>query len=154
MKYSEYKFKFYLNANHAIYLAGNKGQNHPHTWEITLDTLKIRNDFVQFDVIEKSVEKFFSEWQDKDINTIPPFDVLNPTLENLCLYFKDEMNRLLGEKGWLLRRIEMSETPARSYIIDLSDEPVELGTSEEQSKPKSVDDAAEEKLEQVLESIH
>ena len=64
------------------------------------------------------------------------------------------MNRLLGEKGWLLRRIEMSETPARSYIIDLSDEPVELGTSEEQSKPKSVDDAAEEKLEQVLESIH
>lgn len=154
MKYSEYKFKFYLNANHAIYLAGNKGQNHPHTWEITLDTLKIRNDFVQFDVIEKSVEKFFSEWQDKDINTIPPFDVLNPTLENLCLYFKDEMNRLLGEKGWLLRRIEMSETPARSYIIDLSDEPVELGTSEEQPKPKSVDDAAEEKLEQVLESIH
>ena len=154
MKYSEYKFKFYLNANHAIYLAGNKGQNHPHTWEITLDTLKIRNDFVQFDVIEKSVEKFFSEWQDKDINTIPPFDVLNPTLENLCLYFKDEMNRLLGEKGWLLRRIEMSETPARSYIIDLSDEPVELGTSEGQSKPKSVDDAAEEKLEQVLESIH
>ena len=154
MKYSEYKFKFYLNANHAIYLAGNKGQNHPHTWEITLDTLKIRNDFVQFDVIEKSVEKFFSEWQDKDINTIPPFDVLNPTLENLCLYFKDEMNRLLGEKGWLLRRIEISETPARSYIIDLSDEPVELGTSEGQSKPKSVDDAAEEKLEQVLESIH
>lgn len=154
MKYSEYKFKFYLNANHAIYLAGNKGQNHPHTWEITLDTLKIRNDFVQFDVIEKSVEKFFSEWQDKDINTIPPFDVLNPTLENLCLYFKDEMNRLLGEKGWLLMRIEMSETPARSYIIDLSDEPVELGTAEEQSKPKSVDDAAEEKLEQVLESIH
>ncbi len=154
MKYSEYKFKFYLNANHAIYLAGNKGQNHPHTWEITLDTLKIRNDFVQFDVIEKSVEKFFSEWQDKDINTIPPFDVLNPTLENLCLYFKDEMNRLLGKKGWLLRRIEMSETPARSYIIDLSDEPVELGTAEEQSKPKSVDDAAEEKLEQVLESIH
>lgn len=154
MKYSEYKFKFYLNANHAIYLAGNKGQNHPHTWEITLDTLNIRNDFVQFDVIEKSVEKFFSEWQDKDINTIPPFDVLNPTLENLCLYFKDEMNRLLGEKGWLLRRIEMSETPARSYIIDLSDEPVELGTAEEQSKPKSVDDAAEEKLEQVLESIH
>lgn len=154
MKYSEYKFKFYLNANHAIYLAGNKGQNHPHTWEITLDTIKIRNDFVQFDVIEKSVEKFFSEWQDKDINTIPPFDVLNPTLENLCLYFKDEMNRLLGEKGWLLMRIEMSETPARSYIIDLSDEPVELGTAEEQSKPKSVDDAAEEKLEQVLESIH
>ena len=154
MKYSEYKFKFYLNANHAIYLAGNKGQNHPHTWEITLDTLKIRNDFVQFDVIEKSVEKFFSEWQDKDINTIPPFDVLNPTLENLCLYFKDEMNRLLGEKGWLLRRREMSETPARSYIIDLSDEPVELGTAEEQAKPKSVDDAAEEKLEQVLESIH
>ena len=154
MKYSEYKFKFYLNANHATYLAGNKGQNHPHTWEITLDTIKIRNDFVQFDVIEKSVEKFFSEWQDKDINTIPPFDVLNPTLANLCLYLKDEMNRLLGEKGWLLRRIEMSETPARSYIIDLSDEPVELGTAEEQAKPKSVDDAAEEKLEQVLESIH
>ena len=51
MKYSQYKFKFYINANHAIYLNGVLGKNHPHTWEITIDTIKVRDDFIQFDII-------------------------------------------------------------------------------------------------------
>ncbi|MDD3959750.1 MAG: 6-pyruvoyl tetrahydrobiopterin synthase [Clostridiaceae bacterium] len=122
MKYSQYNFKFYLNANHAIYLNGVLGQSHPHTWEISIEAIKIRDDFIQFDVIEKQVERYISAFQDTDINQTPPFDVINPTLENICAFFKDELNKLLSSNGWLLSRIEISETPARSYIIDLSDE--------------------------------
>ena len=29
----EYKFKFYLNANHYIIIDGKEGEQHPHTWE-------------------------------------------------------------------------------------------------------------------------
>ena len=46
----------------------------------------------------------------------------NPTLENLCDYFKTMLSRILGGNGWLLTKIEMSETPSRSYIIDRADE--------------------------------
>jgi 6-pyruvoyltetrahydropterin/6-carboxytetrahydropterin synthase len=126
MRYSEYKFKFYINANHAIYLNGTLGQNHPHTWEISLDTIKVSDDFIQFDFIEKEVEKYFLYFQDKNINTIDPFTAINPTLENLCEHLKKDLLDILSRNGWLLTRIEMSETPARSFIIDLSDDVDEM----------------------------
>lgn len=152
MKYSQYKFKFYLNANHAIYLAGVLGQNHPHTWELSLDTVKVKNDFVQFDFIEKSVENYFAGFQDTDINKIEPFTVTNPTLENLCEFFKNDLAKLLGSHGWLLTRIEMSETPARSYIIDRTDEIDRLIASEIQADEGSrgIDMAADSKLDAIL----
>jgi len=154
MKYSQYKFKFYLNANHAIYQGGVLGQNHPHTWEISLDTVKAKNDFVQFDFIEKSVEKFFADFQDTDINKIEPFTVTNPTLENLCEFFKNELEKLLGSHGWLLTKIEMSETPTRSYIIDRSNEIEKLIASELYAGEcaKSIDISAENKLDSILGS--
>ena len=48
MRYKQYKFKFYLNARHAIYRDGVMGQVHPHTWEITLNVIKGRDEFVEF----------------------------------------------------------------------------------------------------------
>ena len=34
-----YHYKFYLNANHAIYLNGQLGQIHPHTWEFSFEVI-------------------------------------------------------------------------------------------------------------------
>lgn len=155
MRYSEYKFKFYINANHAIYLGGTLGQNHPHTWEVSLDTIKVGDDFVQFDFIEKEVEKYFSFFQDININTIDPFTSINPTLENLCEHFKKDLSEILSRNGWLLTRIEMSETPARSFIIDLSDEVDELidrqrNVASAQTRLKA---AALDKLASILDPL-
>ena len=36
MRYSQYRFSFYLNASHAIYINGELGDSHPHTWEIVI----------------------------------------------------------------------------------------------------------------------
>ena len=154
MKYSQYNFTFYLNANHAIWLGGVLGQTHPHTWEISLDTIKVGDDFVQFDQIEKSVEKYFAGFQDSDINKIEPFITTNPTLENLCGYFKNELGKLLGSKGWLLVRIEMSETPTRSYIIDLTDEVdvILAANRRERELSRNFSSAADNMLDQILGS--
>ncbi len=147
MKYSHYRFKFYLNANHAIYLNGKLGQNHPHTWEFSLETIKIQHDFVQFNYIEKEIEKYFASWQDKDINKISPFDIINPTLENICIYFKKELSAKLMENGWFLSRIEVSETPTRSYIIDVSDE---VDTMSKINEENVIDDSVDKKLKMVV----
>ncbi|MFT3951456.1 MAG: 6-carboxytetrahydropterin synthase [Oscillospiraceae bacterium] len=152
MKYSQYKFKFYLNANHAIYLRGVLGQNHPHTWEITLDTIKVRDEFVQFDAVEKSVEAYLSVFQDQDINRCEPFTVINPTLENICAFFKTELARIFAKSGWLLTRIELAETPTRSYIIDRTDE-IDTLIAEELAMvadDASLDASAEKKLDAIL----
>ena len=122
MKYSNYKFKFYLNASHSIYINGVQGENHTHTWEIQLNTIKAVEDFIQFNDIEKLIETFLSQYQDKYINDVEPFNSINPTLENICEYFKDKVEKVMFDSGWVLVSIEISETPARSYIIDLVDE--------------------------------
>lgn len=122
MRYKQYKFKFYLNARHAIYRDGVMGQVHPHTWEITLNVIKGRDEFVEFYVLERKVEEFMETFQDRLLNEIKPFDVLNPTLENCCEYFKDRLVEILNKEGWIFLMMEMSETPARSYVISLIDE--------------------------------
>lgn len=157
MRYNQYKFKFYLNANHSIYLNGVSGQNHPHTWELTLDTIKVINGFVQFNDVEKSIEAFLAKYQDRNLNEIEPFNSINPALENICNYFKDEFQKILYESGWILTSIEISETPARSYIIDLVDEmdlnspkPLDIDLPDE---IKSIDELAEDKLNSILSTI-
>lgn len=122
MRYHQYKFKFYVNASHAIYINGNLGERHSHTWEITINTLKIKNNFVQFDRLEQQIEEFFSRYQESYLNEVPPFHLVNPTLENCCEYFKQELAELLRKEGWLLLLIEMSETPTRAYVINILDE--------------------------------
>ena len=122
MRYRQYKFKFYINASHAIYIGGKVGERHPHTWEIVLSALKIQQDFVQFDQVEQQIDEFIEHFQGRYMNEISPFDLVNPTLENCCEYFKDQIGELLRREGWLLLMIEMSETPTRSYVINLLDE--------------------------------
>lgn len=122
MQYNQYRFKFYFNASHAIYLLGELGQSHPHTWEIIANTVKITDSFVLFNEIENTIEAFLSRYQDVSINTVEPFTTTNPTLENICTYLKECIQEMLYEKGWLLLSIELSETPARSYVISASNE--------------------------------
>lgn len=118
-RYKQYAFKFYINARHAIFIDGKRGTMHPHTWELHLNVMKISNDFVQFNEIEEEIRKLIMPFQDKEINSIEPFNVINPTLENCCNYFRDEIASILRDKGWLLLMIEMSETPSRSYVVNM-----------------------------------
>ena len=45
MRYQQYKFKFYMDARHAIYIGGKLGEVHPHTWEIVLHVVKGKENF-------------------------------------------------------------------------------------------------------------
>jgi 6-pyruvoyltetrahydropterin/6-carboxytetrahydropterin synthase len=119
VRYRQYKFKFYLNASHSIYIDGLFGQRHPHTWEISIQILKMRDEFIAFDSLEKEIESFLDKYQNKYLNDLEPFNSLNPTLENVCKYLRNEFRKLLNRQSWLLLLIEVAETPTRSYIINL-----------------------------------
>lgn len=95
------------------------GQAHPHTWEIGIDAFKSDDSFIMFTEIEKAVEKVLKPFQDKNMNVVPPFDVINPTLENVSFYFKNRIEQLLIDHDWMLTRLEVSETPSRTFVIDL-----------------------------------
>ena len=121
MRYSQYKFKFYLNASHAIYIDGTMGDKHPHTWEIIIYVLKEKEEFIQFGDLEKKIENWLKRYQDKFLNEVTPFDRFNPTMENCCDYFKDVLKGILSTEGWILLSIEMSESPTRAYVVNVFD---------------------------------
>lgn len=145
MQHSQYRFKFYFNASHAIYLSGEMGQSHPHTWEVILNVMKVTDNFVLFDEVEKMCEEFLLRYQDVYINTVEPFTTVNPTLENLCTYFKEKLQESLHDMGWLLLSIELSETPARSYVISVIEE-MEVRKS-------FFDSQSEETLQEIIEKM-
>jgi 6-pyruvoyltetrahydropterin/6-carboxytetrahydropterin synthase len=118
MKYEQYKYKFYLNANHSIIINEQMGEIHPHTWEITLDVIKVVDGFVMFSDVEKAVEETLASYQDQYINEVEPFQKTNPTLENLTRFFGERIGERLNQEGWMLIQIEVAETPSRIYIID------------------------------------
>lgn len=116
--YREYKFKFYLNANHFIVIDGKEGQKHPHTWEFMVQ-IRIDNEkFVQFDAYEKALDEYFEQYQNRVINDIPPFDRIIPTLENMSDYFVQDIRRIVSGLDGMLLKMESSETPTRSYVIN------------------------------------
>lgn len=117
MRYSQYKFNFYLNASHAIYIDGKLGASHPHTWEIIIRTIKSQKEFVMFNEVENKIEQFLGKYQNRYINDFEPFDAMNPTLENITSYFLEQLEELLEPLGWIVFYIEVSETPTRSYVI-------------------------------------
>jgi 6-pyruvoyltetrahydropterin/6-carboxytetrahydropterin synthase len=117
MKYSQYKYNFYLNASHSIYIGGNKGERHHHTWEISLYVVNYKDDFVMFNQVEKVIEDYLMQFQEKYINDTPVFEAMNPTLENIAHCFMEELQKLLYPLNWVIFTLEISETPSRSYII-------------------------------------
>lgn len=117
MKYSQYKYNFYLNASHAIYIDGNKGERHPHTWEISLYVVNTKDTFMMFNQVEKLIEDYLGQYQEKYINECPLFKSINPTLENIAHCFMDELQKILNPIYWVIFTMEISETPSRAYII-------------------------------------
>ncbi len=117
MKYSQYKYNFYLNASHSIYIDGNKGERHPHTWEISLYVVNYKDNFVMFNEVEKTIEDYLMQFQEKYINECSVFKAINPTLENIAHCLMNELQILLHPLSWVIFTMEISETPSRSYII-------------------------------------
>ncbi len=142
----KYIFKFYLNGSHSIVINGNMGDVHPHTWEIVLEVVLQRSEFVQFSVYEKVVELFFSRYQNRTLNEVKPFDLIVPTLENMVEYFGEELRKLLRSEGGDLAKIEGSEAPTRSYVISYTKDSQYL-TGIRRNSERSVSDILDRMLD-------
>lgn len=121
--YREYRLKAYLNMNHYIIINGRQGQTHPHTWEFVITIVVAGDQFVEFRKFEVLIEQYLEKYQNQILNTIEPFDVVVPTIENVTDQFNDDLQELLRENGGELVSLEGSETPTRSYIVSHRNEP-------------------------------
>lgn len=137
--YREYRIKFYLNARHYIIINGKRGEVHPHTWEFALNIKFGRSSFVEFNVFEKGISQYLAPYQNQIMNEVEPFDAILPTLENMVDFFAEEFYRIIHEIGGILIRIEASETPTRSYILNISESPTVIEQNEKIEKQVMAD---------------
>lgn len=107
---------------HYIIINDAKGETHPHTWEFALDIKFSRNSFVEFNIFEEGISKFLEQFQNKILNEVEPFDSMMPTLENVTDYFAEEFFKIIYKTGGMLTCVEASETPTRSYIVNISEQ--------------------------------
>lgn len=85
--YREYRLKSYLNMNHYIIINGKQGQTHPHTWEFVITIVVAGDEFVEFRTFENLIEQYLEKYQNQILNTIEPFDIIVPTIENVTDHF-------------------------------------------------------------------
>lgn len=145
MIYRVYELKFYLNAQHYITIDGKRGQLHPHTWEFTLRFQLPRDSFVEFSQVEKKIQEYLAPYQNQVMNDVEPFDTLEPTVENMTDYFAQEFQRLIGNMQGNLLEVRNSETPTRSYIVEL-----ESNTSENGKNSDVVSSALDHALDEII----
>lgn len=116
---ARYRLKFYINAYHFIRWQGHDGAVHPHTWEIVSDFSCLTDEEVPFTDYEKKIGTFLAQYDGQVLNDVPPFDQINPTVENFATEIFQRLRvhpELIGAHV-MLEKLEVSGGPTRSYIL-------------------------------------
>lgn len=117
MEYIGYCYNFHLYARHSIRINGSSGESHPHIWQISV-FVEARGDFSEFDQTEKIIQRVLEQYENRNLNDVQPFDQVNPILENIGEVFFLKFNQVLQEYGIEIKKLEISETPVRIYVVD------------------------------------
>ena len=115
MGFASYKYTFRLNASHTN--VGRDSRVHAHTFEIALYMKPDTESFVAYDVTEKAVNNYLNGFSGKLINSIPPFNEISPTVENIGEVFFVYISEILSRAGYQLIKLEISESPHRIFSI-------------------------------------
>ena len=99
---------------------GDCARLHGHNWQVevmvcsqVLDESGIAMDFRE---IKKQTKVVVKRLDHQYLNEIKPFDVLNPTAENIAKYFFDEIGIMINSQHVKVKEVTIWETP-RSAVI-------------------------------------
>ena len=90
---------------------------HFHSFELILFVEDSSEDFVLYGDFEKVVHQCLKPYEYKNLGNIEPFNHIEPTMENIGHVFYSKLEEALKTYGFKLIRLEISETPSRTYIV-------------------------------------
>ncbi|MBU3830112.1 MAG: 6-carboxytetrahydropterin synthase [Candidatus Limosilactobacillus merdavium] len=111
-----YKLSFFVNASHMVNINGKLSSKHPHTFEIVC-YIKSKG-FVAFEEMENNINQILNQLNNHYLNELDAFKEKNPTLENISRLLFKVIGINLESIRCNLVRIEVSESPVRSFVID------------------------------------
>ena len=94
---------------------GDCSRLHGHNWqvEVSLCTQVLDDNGIAIDFreIKKQTKLVIKRVDHQYLNEIEPFDVLNPTAENIAKYFFDEVGFLVNNENVKVKDVVIWETP-------------------------------------------
>ena len=94
---------------------GDCARLHGHNWQVEVSVcsqvLYDSGIAIDFREIKKQTKLVVKRLDHQYLNEIKPFDVLNPTAENIAKYFFDEIALLITNKDVKVKEVMIWETP-------------------------------------------
>jgi 6-pyruvoyltetrahydropterin/6-carboxytetrahydropterin synthase len=111
----EVSVEYSFAAGHALRGYKGKCENvHGHNYKVQLvvageqlDATGMLMDFVE---IRKNIKELVERLDHRFLNDVPPFDVLNPSAENIAKYFSDELEPHVRNRGLQVHAVTIWET--------------------------------------------
>ncbi len=125
MKYSVYRETFFSAAHHLRNYRGKCENVHGHNWRVRVfvsaDCLDGDGFVVDFKTLDQVINEIADTLDHQDVNTIPPFDHLNPTAENIALYILTEADRMMRklDERLLVSRVMVWESDKSCAIVEV-----------------------------------
>ncbi len=87
---------------------------HGHNWKVQVflkgDTLNETGMVMDFGKIREKIKKIMQKLDHNYLNTIPPFNKINPTSENIAKYIYEKMCSTINAKECSISRVTVWET--------------------------------------------
>lgn len=111
----EVQVEYSFAAGHALRGYKGKCENvHGHNYKVQLtvageqlDATGMLMDFVE---VKKNIKALVERLDHRFLNDVPPFDVLNPSAENIAKYFSDELEPSVKDRGLQVHAVTIWET--------------------------------------------
>jgi 6-pyruvoyltetrahydropterin/6-carboxytetrahydropterin synthase len=91
---------------------------HGHNWRVKVEVQSNKVDEIgivmDFATLDEKLWEVIGPYDHQLINSLPPFDNLNPTAENLVKYIYEKLQNILGEEV-KLRKVSIWETD--EYVV-------------------------------------
>ena len=94
---------------------GDCARLHGHNWQVEVsvcsEVLDDNGIAIDFREIKKQTKLVIKRLDHQYLNEIKPFDVLNPTAENIAKYFFEEVGLLINSDNVKVKEVLIWETP-------------------------------------------
>jgi len=94
---------------------GDCARLHGHNWQVEVSVCsQVLDDsgiVIDFREIKKQTKLVVKRLDHQYLNEIKPFDVLNPTAENIAKYFFEEIDILINNQDVKVKEVTIWETP-------------------------------------------
>lgn len=103
-------------AAHALRIRGEREPTHGHNFRVraTVGALELDPDGLvcDFHALERSLGQIIGPLRDRDLNTTPPFDRINPSAERIAEHIARSLADASGALGARVRVLRVSVTEA------------------------------------------